>query len=280
MRAIAYSQPGRLELQSRNLNDITGSYPELRRLNRALSSHSAILDGEIVAFDEDGRPSFAALQHRMHVSSTAQAGRLAKSTPVTYMIFDLLWLDGHSLMGLPYAERRERLAALELSGESWQTPEHVLGDGRAVLEASAAQGLEGIVAKRLDSTYEPGRRSAAAGSRSRTSTARSSWSAAGCPARARRAEAHRRAARRRLRRATASSRYAGRVGSGFTEQELDRLAGLLGRARAHRVAVLRRVRAPAARRGLLRAEARGRGRVHRVDRARQPAPSRLPGPAR
>jgi bifunctional non-homologous end joining protein LigD len=106
VRAIAYSEPGELELQSRNLNEITASYPELRRLNRALSSHSAVLDGEIVAFGEEGHPSFAALQHRMHVSSAAQAARLAKSTPVTYIIFDLLWLDGHSLMGLPYSERR------------------------------------------------------------------------------------------------------------------------------------------------------------------------------
>ncbi len=98
VRAIAYSQPGALRLESRNLNDITDTYPELGRLNRALSSHSAVLDGEIVAFDGENRPSFSALQPRMHVASRAQAKRLAKGTPVTYMIFDLLWLDGHSLM--------------------------------------------------------------------------------------------------------------------------------------------------------------------------------------
>src|SRR2546430_17279327 len=95
----------------------------------------------------------------MHVVSSAQVRRLAKSTPVTYMIFDLLWLDGHSLMELPYVERRERLTALELAGERWQTPGHILGGGARVLKASAEQGLEGIVAKRLDSTYQPGRRS-------------------------------------------------------------------------------------------------------------------------
>jgi bifunctional non-homologous end joining protein LigD len=145
VRAIAYSQPGQLQLQSRNLNDITDQYPELRRLNRALSSSSAVLDGEIVAFDESHKPSFAALQQRMHVVSKAQVKRLSRSTPVTYVIFDLLWLDGRSLMRLPYAERRERLAALELSGESWQTPQHILGEGQAVLEASAEQGLEGIL---------------------------------------------------------------------------------------------------------------------------------------
>ena len=99
MRAIAYSQPGELRLESRNLNDITDSYPELFAVNRALSSHSAVLDGEIVAFDGEGRPSFAALQRRMHVAVPAQARKLTKDTPVTYVVFDLLWLDGHSLMG-------------------------------------------------------------------------------------------------------------------------------------------------------------------------------------
>ena len=92
-------EPGRLRLESRNLNDITAGYPDLARLGRALGSHRAVLDGEIVAFDADGRPSFAALQQRMHVTSPARAKRLALSAPVTYVIFDLLWLDGHSLMG-------------------------------------------------------------------------------------------------------------------------------------------------------------------------------------
>src|SRR3984893_11973139 len=143
VRAIGYSQPGELHLQSRNLNDITDSYPELVRLNRALSSHRAVLDGEIVAFDSRGRPSFGALQPRMHVGSRAQAKRLAAHTPVTYVIFDLLWLDGHSLMALPYLERRARLAELQLNGESWQTPEHVVGEGSALLLLTRGRGLEG-----------------------------------------------------------------------------------------------------------------------------------------
>src|SRR5204862_140607 len=83
-------------------------------------------------FDERRRPSFAALQRRMHVASPAQ--RLVKSTPVTYVVFDLLWLDGHALMGLTYAERRKQLAGLRLSGPSWQTPEHVVGHGKALRE--------------------------------------------------------------------------------------------------------------------------------------------------
>ena len=122
MRAIAYSEPGRLRLESRNLNDITAQYPELRRLNRALSSHTAVLDGEIVAFDADGRPSFERLQQRMHLTGEAQIRRRAQDYPVVYVIFDLLYLDGHDLMGLPYSERRARLEELGLDGPAWQTP--------------------------------------------------------------------------------------------------------------------------------------------------------------
>src|ERR1019366_3127666 len=94
----------------------------------------------------------------MHVSSPARAKRLAESAPVTYVIFNLLWLDGHSLMASSYAARRRSLAELALSDERWQTPEHIVGQGRATREASREAGLEGIVAKRLDSRYQPGRR--------------------------------------------------------------------------------------------------------------------------
>ena len=159
IRAIAYSEPGRLRLESRNLNEITPRWPEVRALNRALSSHSAVLDGEIVAFDGDGRPSFERLQQRMHLSSDSAVRRRAKDLPAVYVLFDLLHLDGHSLMGLPYVERRERLRELDLNGPAWLTPEYHAGSGAALLAASRERGLEGIVAKRLRSPYEPGRRS-------------------------------------------------------------------------------------------------------------------------
>jgi bifunctional non-homologous end joining protein LigD len=84
-----------------------------------------------------------------------------RDIPVTYVIFDLLWLEGHSTLGLAYRDRRTLLAELELSGKSWRVPAHREGDGAALLEATSAQGLEGVVAKRLDSPYEPGRRSSA-----------------------------------------------------------------------------------------------------------------------
>src|SRR5579884_1576933 len=159
VRAIAYAQPGRLRLESRNLNDITEAYPEVRGLIGALGMHEAVLDGEIVAFDENGRPSFERLQRRMHVRGPSAIRRLQSSMPVMYAIFDLLYLDGHSLIELPYRERRARLEALDLKGQAWRVPANHPGEGKLLLEATAKQGLEGIVAKRLDCRYEPGRRS-------------------------------------------------------------------------------------------------------------------------
>jgi len=161
VRALVSSEPGRIRIESRNGRDITASYPELRALNRALSHHRAILDGEIVAFDDDGRPSFGRLQQRMHLTNESQVRRRAQEVPVVLVLFDLLWLDGRSLMHLPYDERRARLEALELSGPNWQTPAAHHGDGAALLEATARQGLEGLIAKRRDSPYEPGRRTGA-----------------------------------------------------------------------------------------------------------------------
>jgi bifunctional non-homologous end joining protein LigD len=225
VRAISYSTPGELRLESRNLKVITEQYPELARLNRALSSHSAILDGEIVAFDERGLPSFAALQRRMHVGSSAQARRLAKATPVTYMIFDLLWLDGHSLLDRPYAERRERLAALALDGERWQTPDHLTGKASDVLAATAEQGLEGIVAKRLDARYEPGARNASwikIKNFDRQELVVGGW----LPGEGRRSSRIG-ALLVGVYDSDGAFRYAGRVGTGFSDAELDRLARLL-----------------------------------------------------
>src|SRR5271154_1976435 len=225
VRAIAYYQPGELRLESRNLNDITFKYPELRRLDRALGSHSAVLDGEIVAFGSDGRPSFALLQRRMQLSSEAQARRQASATPITYVIFDLLWLDGHSVVGLPYSDRRELLAALALNGESWQTPEHVIGQGRALLEASAAQGLEGILAKRLDSTYEPGLRSRS-WIKIKSSASQELVIGGSMPGKGKRA-GHIGALLLGVYEDEGALRYVGRVGGGFSERELERLGHLL-----------------------------------------------------
>jgi bifunctional non-homologous end joining protein LigD len=225
VRAVTHSVPGELRIHSRNLKEITAQYPELGRLGRALGSHSAILDGEIVAFDAESRPSFAALQGRMHLASKAQVARLAKANPVTYMIFDVLWLDGHSLMGLPYLERRARLSSLGLAGERWQTPEHIVGHGADVRRASAEQQLEGIVAKRLDSAYQPGRRSTSwvkVKNFHRQEFVVGGW----MPGQGRRSERVG-ALLLGVYERPGALRYAGRVGTGFSEAELDRLGRLL-----------------------------------------------------
>lgn len=159
VRAIAYCEPGRLRLESRNLRDVTAQYPEVRALVEQLGAHRAVLDGELIAFDEAGRPSFQRLQGRMHVGSEAEVRRRMETVPVTYAIFDLLHLDGRSLLDRGYAERRRELEALGLDGPSWQTPAYHRGDAGALLAASRDRGLEGIVAKRLRSSYRPGRRS-------------------------------------------------------------------------------------------------------------------------
>lgn len=158
MRAIAYSEPGRLRLETRTLRDITSGFPELGRLQRQLGARRAVLDGEIVALDDDGRPSFQRLQARIHLTTSAEVTRAARAQPVIYMIFDLLYLDGDSLLDADYATRRRRLEELQLEGDAWRVPPTLDGAAEDVLAASRAAGLEGIIAKRSDSPYKPGYR--------------------------------------------------------------------------------------------------------------------------
>jgi bifunctional non-homologous end joining protein LigD len=133
--------------------------PELRALGEALGGTRVVLDGEIVAHDRPGRISFAALQPRIHLRDPAQVRRLAEQVPVTYRLFDLLYLNGRNTMGLSYIQRRELLEALELRGPHWDSPPYSRGGGKDALAAAKEQALEGVLAKRLDSVYEPGRRS-------------------------------------------------------------------------------------------------------------------------
>ena len=159
VRAIAYVEGGRVRLMSRNTNDITARYPELRELGLSIGSTRLVLDGEVVAFDEEGRPSFGRLQNRMHVRGEAKVRRLARDVPIAYLVFDVLYIDGRSTVELPYTERRELLHSLKLTGPHWDTPPHYVDDGPAIIAASKAQQFEGVMAKRLDSTYTPGCRS-------------------------------------------------------------------------------------------------------------------------
>ena len=233
IRALVYSEPGRLRLESRNRRDITATYPELRRLNRALSSHRAILDGEIVAFDADGRPSFGRLQQRMNLASESAIRRRTSDTPVVLALFDLLWLDGHSLMDRPLTERRAALEELGLTGANWQTPAQLQGDPSELLAATAAQGLEGVIAKRLDSCYEPGRRSGAwlkVKNMRREEFTIVGWE----PGEGRRRDRIGSLLVARHDPDSGELRYAGEVGTGFTEQTLDDLAARLAPLRAER----------------------------------------------
>jgi bifunctional non-homologous end joining protein LigD len=159
IRALGYADQGRWSMFSRRLEDVTARYPELAPLGEALADRAAILDGEVVALDPDGRPRFQLIQSRMGLSSRAAIKARASQTPVDYVIFDLLHLDGHCVRDLPYVERRELLEELGLEGPRWRTPRYRHSGGADLLEAAGRQGLEGIVAKRRDSPYRPGRRS-------------------------------------------------------------------------------------------------------------------------
>ena len=224
VRAITHSEPGRLRMLSRNDNDITAAYPELRPLNSALGSHRAILDGEIVAFDSEGKPSFQLLQPRMHLRGEAAVKRHAQSAPVTYMIFDLPWLDGHSLMQLPYTERRARLEALGLNSERWRVPDSFSGQGSSLLAATREQGLEGVIGKRLDSRYVAGRGGAWIKVKNwgRQEAVIGGWTT-GKGGRA----GSLGALLLGIHDGDGALQYIGRVGTGFDARELERLGGLL-----------------------------------------------------
>jgi bifunctional non-homologous end joining protein LigD len=156
MRVLAEVRDGALTLWSRNENAVTVSFPELHDVG-VLAAHDVLLDGEIVAM-ADGVPRFGALADRMHVSNAARARQLARSNPVTLIVFDVLRLDGRDLTGESWSVRREALESLEIGSAHWQVPP-VYDDGEMLFDATKAQGLEGILSKRRSSTYQPGRRS-------------------------------------------------------------------------------------------------------------------------
>jgi bifunctional non-homologous end joining protein LigD len=158
VRAVAYIADG-VRFLSRNDRDVSVSYPELRGLPASLGVRDAVLDGEIVATDARGRPDFGLLQSRMHVVDAGKAAKLAEQTPVDYLVFDVLAVDGNSTLALPYVERRELLRRLDIGGNHVALPPSFDGDPADALAASLEQGLEGVVCKRLDSVYTPGRRS-------------------------------------------------------------------------------------------------------------------------
>jgi bifunctional non-homologous end joining protein LigD len=160
VRAVTAVAGERIRAQSRRGNEVTAAYPELVDLVALLDGRPVLLDGEVVALDDEGRPDFGTLQHRMHVRSPAP--ELLERIPVTYIVFDLLHLDGTALLAEPYERRRELLDGLGLAGPRVRVSPAAVGvSGAQLLEVARAHGLEGVVGKRRASRYEPGRRSAA-----------------------------------------------------------------------------------------------------------------------
>ena len=159
LRAICDVTDDAVVLRSRSGRDITSGYPELQGLATAVPRPGVVLDGEIVAFGDSGWPSFEVLQQRMNAPAD-QVRLVAAGISVSYLAFDLLVLDGRHLLDRPYQQRRERLEQLGFDGRYWQTPPAFTGiPGPDVQALSRQHSLEGIMAKRLGSRYEPGRRS-------------------------------------------------------------------------------------------------------------------------
>ncbi len=159
IRAILHWDGAAVRLETRNLRDVTVAYPELGALGTVLGHEPVVLDGEIVAFDEQGLPSFQRLQERMHVGDRRTATDKAGRVPASWLAFDVLHVGQRSTLALPWTERRHILEALALAGPSWATPPSFPGAGEDTLAAARLRGMEGVVAKRLSSTYVPGTRS-------------------------------------------------------------------------------------------------------------------------
>lgn len=144
-RTLAFVDGGEVRLQSTNLHDVTRTYPELQGLHSGVHADTAVLDGEFVVLDDDGQPRFELVQRH--------------DRPGALYLFDVLRIGDHDTIGLPYEDRRRLLDQLVEPGDHWLVPTHRVGDGAALLEATELQGLEGVMAKRLGSTYVPGKRS-------------------------------------------------------------------------------------------------------------------------
>jgi len=144
-RTLAFVDGGSMRLQSTKGLDVTANYTELAAVPDGVHADVAILDAEFVVLDDDGRPRFELVQRH--------------ERPGALYIFDVLRIDDHDTVGLPYEDRRRLLGQLVEPGASWLVPAHRLGGGRELLDATGEQGLEGIMAKRLGSLYTPGKRS-------------------------------------------------------------------------------------------------------------------------
>ncbi len=153
-RAIAFMNDGKVRLVSRNQNDLTPRYPELKDMAKFLKAKTAILDGEVVALDKDGKASFSLMQQRTGFRPGGKRAVANADVPVLYYAFDLLYLDGYDWRRVPLEERKRKLAALVLTGDGVRYSDHYEEHGKALFEMAQKTGLEGIVAKKRASIYE------------------------------------------------------------------------------------------------------------------------------
>jgi bifunctional non-homologous end joining protein LigD len=158
IRCLAEMSTGETVLRTRTGRDATAQYPEIHMIHELVDQVNAVIDGEIVAFDADGRVSFEALQGRMNLANPREIDRARKRLPVSLVAFDILWLDGHDLTGLPLEQRRELLSLVVEEDDRLRITAHVVGEGTVMIAAAKEQQLEGVVAKRIGSPYAPGRR--------------------------------------------------------------------------------------------------------------------------
>ena len=153
-RAIAFIEAGKVRLVSRNQNDLTPRYPELKDMAKFIQAKTAILDGEVVALDEEGKASFSLMQQRTGFRPGGKRAAANADVPVLYYAFDLLYLDGYDWRRMPLEERKRKLAALVVTGDSVRYSDHYEERGKALFEMAQQKGLEGIVAKKRASFYE------------------------------------------------------------------------------------------------------------------------------
>jgi bifunctional non-homologous end joining protein LigD len=159
IRALAEMETGGTVFRTRRGRDVTFQYPDIHMIHELVDQVNAVLDGEIVAVDGEGRTSFELLQQRMNLQNEREIKRVAKQIPVAFVVFDLLWLDGHDVTDLTLQERRELLELIVEEDHRLQLMSYEEGDGKAFVRGAQSLGLEGVVAKRMGSKYLPGRRS-------------------------------------------------------------------------------------------------------------------------
>ena len=277
MRITSFCDRGTLRLQTTNQLDATARFVELAPLADALRDHQVVLDGEVVAFSDAGRPDFGRLQSRMHGIPSAGPGSSEDPVAISYVVFDLLWLDGLDAMPAPYLDRRRLLTELVEPGPAWQVPAHQVGDGDVLLRAVTERGLEGVMAKRIDSVYLPGKRSTAwrkVKVRRRQELVVGGW----LPGEGGRASSF---GALLVGYQTADGlHYAGRVGTGFDAGRSAPPPSGAGRPAQGVLPVPRPAPGPGGQaRPMGRTGARGRDRLRRVDERRHPASPLLRGPS-